>query len=147
MQERFSNFTILMAKITRSIKKIKTEEMDEYDLKGNHLSCLYYLHNLNSLTLAELGEICKEDKASLSRAVEELVTRGLVERADTFNYRNLLNLTEMGSTIAAKISHKIDNILEVMSEGVSEENRVVMYQCLSQISKNLDNYCKKFKED
>ena len=147
MQERFSNFTVLMAKITRSIKRIKTEEMEEYNLKGNHLSCIYYLYKLNSLTLAELVDICKEDKASLSRSVDDLVARKIVERDDNNTYRNLLTLTTKGNDLGAKISTKIDSILDMVSEGIQEENRTIMYQCLSQISKNLDNYCKKFKEE
>ena len=147
MQERYSNFTVLMAKITRSIKRIKTEEMEEYNLKGNHLSCIYYLHKLNSLTLAELCDICKEDKASLSRSVDDLVSKGIVERDDNNTYRNLLTLSVKGSSVGSKISAKIDAVLDAASVGIDEENRTIMYQCLSQISKNLDNYCKKFREE
>lgn len=147
MQERFSNFTVLMAKITRSIKRIKTEEMEEYDLKSNHLSCLYYLHKMDTLTLAELVDISKEDKSILSKSVDDLYSKGLIERDDNLNYRNLLTLTPRGAEIATQISAKIDNILDVVSAGVTEKNRIIMYQCLSQISKNLDNYSKKIKED
>jgi len=34
MIERFKTFTVLIAKINRSIKRIKTEEMDEFNLKA-----------------------------------------------------------------------------------------------------------------
>ena len=43
MEERFGTFTILISKISRSIKRIKSEEMAEFQLKGPHVSCLYYL--------------------------------------------------------------------------------------------------------
>ena len=44
MKERFETFTLLLSKINRSIRKIKTEEMEEFNLKCPHVYCLYYLH-------------------------------------------------------------------------------------------------------
>lgn len=46
MQQRFETFTVLIAKISRSIRRIKAEEMSEFHLKGPHVSCLYYLTQL-----------------------------------------------------------------------------------------------------
>ena len=43
MQDRFEAFTVLIAKISRSIRRIKADEMAEYDLKATHVNCLYYL--------------------------------------------------------------------------------------------------------
>ena len=34
MQQRFETFTVLIAKISRSIRRIKAEEMSEFHLKG-----------------------------------------------------------------------------------------------------------------
>ena len=50
MQQRFETFTVLIAKISRSIRRIKAEEMSEFHLKGPHVSCLYYLTQLGPLT-------------------------------------------------------------------------------------------------
>ena len=41
MDPRFETFTVLINKISRSIKKIKNQEMAEYDLRSVHVSCLY----------------------------------------------------------------------------------------------------------
>ena len=79
MNERFEMFTVLMAKIRRNIQRIKTEEMAEYDLKIPHVSCLYYLYVHESLTATELCEICYEDKAAISRSLDQLEIRGYVE--------------------------------------------------------------------
>ena len=43
MQDRFEAFTVLIAKISRSIRRIKADEMAEYALKATHVNCLYYL--------------------------------------------------------------------------------------------------------
>jgi len=52
MQQRFETFTVLIAKISRSIRRIKAEEMSEFHLKGPHVSCLYYLTQLGPLMAA-----------------------------------------------------------------------------------------------
>lgn len=43
MEERFETFTVLITRISRSIKRIKADEMADFELKGPHVSCLYYL--------------------------------------------------------------------------------------------------------
>ena len=52
MEERFETFTVLIARISRSIKRIKAGEMAEFALKGPHVSCLYYLSQCGSMTAA-----------------------------------------------------------------------------------------------
>ena len=40
MKERFETFTVLIAKISRNIRKIKNQEMAEYNLRGSPNSAL-----------------------------------------------------------------------------------------------------------
>ena len=56
MYERFETFTVLIAKISRNIRKIKIQEMAEYDLRSVHVSCLYYLYISDNITATELVE-------------------------------------------------------------------------------------------
>ena len=69
MKERFQTFTVLIAKISRNIKKIKNQEMAEYGLRSVHVTCLYYLYSSEALTATELCELCEEDKATISRGL------------------------------------------------------------------------------
>lgn len=146
MEERFQTFTVLITKISRSIKKIKSEEMEEYNLKSQHISCLYYLFKEESLTAKELCDICQEDKASISRSLEYLEESGFLicESNLKKRYKSLLKLTEKGKDIAKKIGDKIDAVLEIASKGLSDENRTILYQSLTLISNNLDLFCKKY---
>ena len=95
MQQRFETFTVLIAKISRSIRRIKAEEMSEFHLKGPHVSCLYYLTQLGPLTAGQLCDRCEEDKAAVSRSLEYLEQNGYVTRPDK-RYRSPLTLTEKG---------------------------------------------------
>ena len=69
MNDRFETFTVLISSVSRSIRRIKTETMAEYNLKSPHVSCLYYLYKRPGMTAAELCELCEEDKAAASRSI------------------------------------------------------------------------------
>ena len=149
MNGRFENFTVLISNINRCIKKIKTEEMEEYNLKSPHVSCLYYLYKQEGLTAAELCGICKEDKAAISRSIDYLERCGyIVTDSDAKKrYRCALTLTETGKSIAVGIAEKIDRILDQASVGLSEEHRVIMYQSLALICENLEKICEEYEEE
>ena len=72
MDERFETFTVLINQLSRSIRRIKAEQMESINLKGPHVSCLYYLSKDGPLTAAELCDRCEEDKAAVSRSLEYL---------------------------------------------------------------------------
>ena len=137
--DRFSNFTVLIGSLNRSIKRIKTEETKEFNLKGPHVSCLYYLYKEGALTAKELVNICEEDKASISRSLDYLETNGFIYSDSSLKkrYKSELLLTEKGKKIGESISLKIDSIVEKASIGISEEERKVLYKCLSIIDGNL----------
>lgn len=146
MDEKYKIFTVLMANINRSIRKIKTEEMAEFHLKSPHVSCLYYLYKKDTLTAKELCDICEEDKANVSRALDYLQTNGYLVRQNEENkkYKSHLALTEMGRGVAGKIADKIDRILEEAGKGISDADREIMYRSLFQISTNLQKRCNQY---
>lgn len=147
MEERFRTFTTLISKITRNIKKIKSIEMEEFNLKGPHVSCLYYLYKEETLTSKELSEICDEDKGAISRSLEYLEENGFLicESNAKKRYKSPLKLTPKGKEIGKFITNKIDSILNFAGSGLSEENRTILYDSLNKISENLEKICKEYK--
>ena len=148
MEERFQTFTVLISGINRCIRKIKTEEMDEYKLKSPHVSCLYYLFKIGNLTSKELCDVCQEDKAALSRSLEYLENNGYIENEISVKkrYRSPLVLTEKGKDVGKNIAKKIDTILNLASAGLTEEKREILYEGLTLINDNLENIIKKYEE-
>ena len=148
MTDRFKTFTVLIDKLKRSIRKIKTEEMSEYELKSPHVSCLYYLYSSEPMTSKELAEVCEEDKASVSRSIEYLEEQGYIkcETKNQKRYKAPLVLTEKGIGVAKIISQKIDRILYEASAGLPEGDREVMYRSLSVICDNLQRICDDYNE-
>ena len=147
MKNRFENFTGLISSISKSIRKIKTEEVEEYNLKSTHVSCLYYIYKTEELTAKELCDLCGEDKALISRSLDFLETNGFIQCNSTLKkrYKSGLILTEKGSEVAKKITQKIDQILNLASNGLTEENRKIMYESLSIINSNLQTLCNNYK--
>ena len=141
MQERFELFTALITKINRNIRKIKNQEMSEYGLRSPHISCLYYLYCVGELTATELCERCEEDKATISRSIDHLEKEGYIscESKTLKRYKSPLVLTDKGRAVGKRISDKIARVLDDVSGGLTEEERLAFYRSLTIISDNLDS--------
>lgn len=140
MRERFETFTVLINRISRNIRRIKNREMAEYNLRSAHVSCLYYLYMSDNITATDLCERCEEDKATISRALDYLEKNGYItcETMSSKRYKSPLVLTEKGRVIGKKIADKIEGVLDEISVGLTEEERVAFYHSLFIVSKSLE---------
>ena len=147
MEERFETFTVLIARISRSIKRIKADEMADFELKGPHVSCLYYLSQRDGMTAAELCERCDEDKAAISRSLDDLEKNGYITCTSGAGkrYKSPLRLTERGKAVGRAIGEKVCDHLRQRGipatryhAGLSEAERQTMYRALALVSENLE---------
>lgn len=148
MRDRFETFTVLIAKISRNIRKIKNLEMADYNLRSPQISCLYYLYSSGDLTATDLCERCEEDKATISRSLEYLENNGylICESKLAKRYKSPLVLTEKGKEAGRKIADKIDSVLDEISIGLTEEERIAFYRSLSIISNGLESISNRLDE-
>jgi DNA-binding MarR family transcriptional regulator len=147
MEARFEAFTVLIAKASRLIYKIKAEEMAEYNLKGSHVSCLYYIYKEKSLTARQLCDLCGEDKANISRTIKYLENGEYIfcQSRTQKRYQSALLLTEKGKRVGKELVEKIDRVLFNSSNGLTEEQLRIFYQSLSVICENLEKICEQTK--
>ena len=140
MTARFETFTVLINRISRNIRKIKNQEMAEYNLRSVHISCLYYLYASANLTATDLCERCEEDKATISRALDYLEANGYLTREQTAakRYKSPLVLTEKGMDVGQKIAEKINLVLDTIQDSLTDEERIAFYQSLTIISNRLE---------
>ena len=140
MQGRFETFTVLINRISRNIRKIKNQEMADYNLRSAHVSCLYYIYRAETITATELCEKCEEDKATISRALDYLEKNEFITclSPNTKRYKSPLVLTEKGSIVGKKIADKIDGVLDQISVGLTEKERQSFYRYLPIISNSLE---------
>lgn len=142
--DRFETFTGSILELNRCVQKLKDMEMKPFGLRANHVMCLYYLGKFpQGLTVTELAETCREDKAAVSRCVSSLVERGFVGGSFPENkrsYRTKLSLTESGRELVGKIYQKVDAAMIGGSSSLTEEQRENLYASLELIIKNLSRY-------
>lgn len=136
MLQRFESFVMGITSCYKYIQRIKAMEMEEYDLKGTHVMCLYFLHHHDGLTAAELCRLCAEDKAAISRALATLREREYV-CSEGKTYRAKWCLLPEGLKIAAHVDDLIAQWVALGGSGLSEEDRAAFYKTLGIIGDNL----------
>lgn len=140
-QHRFGQFALAVSRIHHSIQKIKTAEMQRYDLKAVHVMCLYLLEERpEGLAPTVIVDQTGEDKAAISRALKELRQRNLVELAQEDGvraYRVPVRLTAEGMILAKEVHATVHQYFDRMAPETTPEERAVFYRVLFQLSDNL----------
>ena len=142
--DRFETFTGSILELNRCVQKLKDLEMKPFGLRANHVMCLYYLgRNPQGLTVTELAETCREDKAAVSRCVSLLVERGFVGGSFPENkrsYRTKLSLTASGRELVEAIYRKVDVAMVGGGSGLTDAQREDLYASMELIIRNLSRY-------
>ncbi len=147
MENRFKAFAGYVVELGRDLQKIKDIEMKKFGLRANHAMCLFYLgQNADGLTAAQLTKLCKEDKAAISRCLNQLAEKGLITSeipTDKRSYRTINYLTNSGKELTAKMNDRIESAITNGGKGLTTEQRTAFYQSLEIISNNLSEYLSK----
>ena len=142
MIERFIEFTSNIAQAYKHVIKIKSLKMADFGLKASHVMCLFYLgKNQEGLTAGELIDLCREDKAGISKCLSDLKKQGLVVLDDgngSKKYRARYRITPEGDAIYNDISGVIIKVVERCGSDLSEDERTIFYRSLGVIVKNLE---------
>ena len=128
MQDRFERFVVSITELHRYLQKLKELEMGQMDLKAGYTMCLYYLgKHPDGLTATQLTGLVACELPEHKRS-----------------YRTLYYLTEEGNTVVKKISSRIYSALAHGGDGMTEEQRLNLYDSLERISHNLEQYLTEF---
>lgn len=140
MVERFERFSLAITEISRSWRRLASEEMEKYGLKGTHATYLTNIYRYeNGVTVPQLCELSGKDKSDASRMIAILEEKGFVEKKVVGGslYRGLLVLTEKGKAAAEQVCRRAGKAVEMAGRDLTEETRAVFYQALESIVKNL----------
>lgn len=139
MLNRFEQFTASISSIYRFVQKIERDEMEKYGLKGASAQYLLALaRHPEGITAARICELCDRDKAAVSRSLAEMETKGLVVRVSTESpYRAVLKLTPAGQQAADYVNRKATIAVELAGQGLSDEDRRILYASLALIANNI----------
>lgn len=140
MIERFEKFSLSITEISRSWRKLATEEMEKYDLKGPHATYLITMYRFpEGITVPQLCEVTGKDKSDASRMIAILETKGLVKKQTVggSSYRGLLELTDAGRQAAEHVRQRACRAVEMAGKDLTEESREAFYMAMDSIVNNL----------
>ena len=144
MTSKYEYFSATVNCLSRDIQRIEKTEMAKFGLKGPHAQCLLAMKRYSEgITAAELCDLCEKDKAAISRTLSEMEERGLIRRVERngIRYRSRLMLTEEGIAAAEAVSQRAQRAVELAGKGLDDEKRLVFYQVLGIITRNLHTIC------
>lgn len=142
MINRFEEFTNGISKLFKMWHKIAANEMEKYDLNASHVIYILALYrHSDGLTAMRLSEISDKDKADVSRALNLMMKRGLVEKKSTHlkGYGGTYFLTENGMNTAEEIREKVEHAVELVDVNLTEYKRNIFYEVLELITNNLSS--------
>lgn len=137
--DHLEQFTLTLADILKSIKKLKDQRMSAYGLRSSHVMVIYILGRTpDGLTPAELSDASSVDKALISRIIAELTEKGFVTTAPSGGrrYKARLRLTDEGRNVASYIADAVSIIQQKVSGNISEDDLEVFYRTLFTLQTN-----------
>jgi DNA-binding MarR family transcriptional regulator len=142
MLDRFEQFTSAISAIYRFVQKIERDEMEKYGLKGASAQYLLAMARYpEGITAAALCDVCNRDKAAVSRILSEMEAKGLITKVNNSEsqYRAPLALTPSGKAAADYANRKASRAAEVVGQGLTDEDRRILYRALAHISANIEH--------
>jgi len=145
MLHRFERFSFAITEISRCWRKLASEEMSKYGLRGPHATYLTTIYRYpDGISVPRLCEISGKDKSDASRMIAILEKKGLAQKkvVDGSLYRGLWVLTDEGIKAAEQVSLRASKTVELAGKGLTKETRDVFYKALESITANLTELTK-----
>lgn len=139
--DRFLRFSFAIDRIAKNLQRIKNEKMARFDLRSMHLMCLFQLDkHPEGLTGAELSRLCQVDKAFVSRVTGELCQAEYISYSDGPRYKRKLILTETGKTTMHQIRSILEEAVNQITAGITEEQLLQFYSILEKLDTGLNRF-------
>lgn len=134
MENRFDMFTGSILELNRIVQRIKDCEMKKLGLKGAHAMVLYQLGRApEGLSAVQLTDRCREDKAAISRALSQLINKGLVQKTAPAHgraYRTPFFLTDAGTRVVEQLNSRIEALFAKGGSLLTPRQRADFYEAL-----------------
>lgn len=129
---------LVLGKILKKLHSFADPILEKYNLSRIHVHYLLTLHDCEkSISAKELSEKMSVDKANTSRAINELLERGFVEKETEDQKSFPLKLTAIGQQVATELKTQNAKELMKMLSILTLEEKAQMKSILTKISENL----------
>ncbi|MBQ8352076.1 MAG: winged helix-turn-helix transcriptional regulator [Clostridia bacterium] len=137
---RFIHFTQMVDTTQKCVRRLELFFAPLFDVKGVHIFWLYELQqHPEGLTAAELAHRRMVDRSLISRELDDLKRKGLIEAKSKGgkNYNTRLVLTDKGKETAKRIGEAALSIQNDTSSDISEEELSRFYATFEKIRDRL----------
>ena len=129
---------LVMGKIMKKLHSVGGPILEKYALSRIHVHYLMTLSDCHkSLSSKELSERLSVDKANTSRAINDLLERGFVEKEAEDQKSYPLRLTKQGEMVARELKEHNAKELMAMLSVLTAEEKIQMKSILTKISNNI----------
>jgi DNA-binding MarR family transcriptional regulator len=147
--EHFTTFILAIDRISKNIKRVKDQEMEDYGLRSPHIMVLFHIADKNGLDSTRLAEACGVDKSFISRITTELENDDYIKREMNTHgkiYRGKFLLTEKGAHITSVIQEKVSAIVKEVGGNIPDHKKKTFYDVLAAFDENIAKIIKDGKE-
>lgn len=128
----------LMRQIVATVSQITDERMAEYGLTDAQWKPLLMIQQGQCKTAAELSRMACSDAGAVTRMLDRVEAKGLVQRTRSAEDRRVINigLTEEGCRTAALVPHVLADVLNAMLTGFTEAEALQLKGMLQRVLAN-----------
>lgn len=132
-----------ISRITRSAKKVITEELKSHGVEGiapSHGDILMLLYRHGSMILSELAQNINREKNTTTVLVRKLEDHGYVEcrKSNEDKRRTIVTLTKKGMAIEKAFKSVSEVLIGRTWQGFSENEKEVFISMLARVRSNLE---------
>lgn len=132
-------FGYIISNTGRKLSHQLTQLFQPYDVTSEQWSIMFCLTDEDGITHKELARKTEKDRANVTRLVDQLERKGLVQRVNNPEDRRSIQLylTETGKEIVDKLIPIEQSFIENMLSGISEEEIAQFTAVMSKVNQNL----------
>lgn len=138
MKEKINSPGSLIALLYRKANMFWTLELKEYGLSAAEYPVMLRLYRSDGITQEEISREVQVDKSAVTRVLQSLMAKGLVERRRDENDRrcNRIFLTDQAEKYRNQIEALRECWGETLQRGMTEEEKQIFMRLLSKAAEN-----------
>lgn len=138
-QEDIKYLLKLNSVIFRSSQVYLDKVLKEYELSSGSYPYLLILKDNEGISQSKISEELVRDKAMTARTITKLIKLGYIDkRKDESNYKsNKIYLTDKAQAVIVQVIDKIDNLIQLMTTDLSEQEKLNTLESMNKILNNI----------
>jgi Transcriptional regulators len=148
MYESYDQSVGILTNVTnKKLVRYLNTNLERFNITTEQWIVLLKLSEKNKISQKSLAEIVNKDQPTLTRILDILEKKSLIERHPNEQDRRsfVLHITEKGTSLKEKIEPFLENVFEVILQGIPSENLNMYTKVLLQLNENIDNAYSKNK--